>query len=126
MGLVRSIGNAFAWVFRRIATRSRWLAKRLWLVALADVLLTSRRHWKRLEPEERSRFIELARESKGRPSKNLSARERRQMAELLDKLGHIEYAGSVAQTVLPFKPLSRLATKFLMRSQEDKKQLAAA
>ena len=90
--------------------RSRWLAKRLWVVMLADVLWTTRRHWVRLEPQERSRLLELAKKSEGRPAKNLSKRERREASDLLDKLGHIEYAGNVAGIVLPFlRPLSRLS-----------------
>jgi hypothetical protein len=108
MGLLRWIGS-----------RSRWLAQRLWVIAAADVALTSYRHWRRLEPEERERLLGLAKKSKGRPNKNLTAKERRQAADLLDKLGHIELAGSVAGIVLPFKPLTRLATKFLRGRQGD-------
>jgi len=91
--------------------RSRWLARRLWLVMVADVLLAGHRHWRRLEPAERARLLTLARKSQGRPAKNLSARERREANELLDKLGHIELAGDVAGIVLPFRPLSRIATR---------------
>ena len=87
----------------------------------ADVLLTTRRHWKRLDPGERDRLVKLARKSRGRPNKNLSARERREAAELLDKLGHVELAGSVAGIVLPFRPLSRLATSILVGRQEAKR-----
>lgn len=91
--------------------RSQWLARRLWLVMVAELGWIGFRHWRRLEPDERSRLIALARKSNGRPSKNLSARERREATELLDKLGHVELVGSVAATVLPFRPLSRLATR---------------
>jgi hypothetical protein len=96
---------------RRVALRSRWLARRLWLVMVADLALAGRRHWKRLDSSERERLIALARKSRGRPRQNLSARERREATELLDKLGHVELVGSVAEIVLPFKPLSRLATR---------------
>ena len=61
---------------------------------MADVLLTTRTHWMRLEPQERERLLELAKKSKGRPAKNLSKRERREASDLLDKLGHIEYAAT--------------------------------
>jgi len=108
MGLIARIG-------RRIASRSRWLARRLWLIAAAEVGLVARRHWKRLEPDERNRLFALARKSKGRPSRNLSASERREASGLLDKLGHLELAGSVAAIVLPFRPLSRLVTRLLAR-----------
>ena len=92
---------------------------------VADVLLTARRHWKRLEPEERDRLIVLARKSGGRPSRNLSARERREARQLLDKLGYVELAGSVAGIVLPFRPLSRLATRIAVGRQQrsEPKQL---
>ena len=114
MGAVRGIGRLFGRLGRRLALRSRWLARRLWLVMVADVALAGRRHWKRLDPPERERLIALARKSRGRPRLNLSARERREASELLDKLGHIELAGSVAEIVLPFRPLSRIATRIIV------------
>jgi hypothetical protein len=110
---MRAIGRFFSWAGRRAATRSRWLARRLWLIAVAEVAVTSFRHWRRLDPDERERLVKLARKSGGRPSKNLTAAERREADELLDKLGHIELAGNVAQTVLPFRPLSRLAERII-------------
>ena len=113
MGAIRGIGRLFGRFGRRLALRSRWLARRLWLVMVADVALAGRRHWKRLDPPERERLIALARKSRGRPRLNLCARERREASELLDKLGHIELAGSVAEIVLPFRPLSRIATRII-------------
>jgi hypothetical protein len=113
MGLLGRIG-------RRIASRSRWLARRLWLIAAAEVGLVARRHWKRLEPAERNRLVALARKSRGRPSRKLSASERREASELLDKLGHLEFAGSVAAIVLPFRPLSRLVTRLLGRRRRGR------
>jgi hypothetical protein len=106
---------------KNIAMRSRWLAKRLWMVMAAEVALTAYRHWTRLSAKERSRLFELARRSKGRPSKNLSGRERREADRLLDKLGHLELAGSVAGTVLPFRPLSRFATKLAVDRRERRR-----
>jgi hypothetical protein len=100
-------------LFRKLLMRSKWLAKRLWIVMVADVLLTSRRHWQRLDGPERARLFDLTKKSKGRPKQNLTAKERREATALLDKAGHIEYAGSVAGIVLPFRPLSRLVTWFL-------------
>ena len=102
MGLVGNIA-------RRTANRSRWLAERLWFIAAAEVAWVSWGHWRRLDSVERNRLVQLARKSRGRPARNLSAAERREAEELLDKLGHIEFAGSVARTVLPFRPLSRSA-----------------
>jgi hypothetical protein len=91
--------------------RSQWLARKLWLVAVAEGALISWRHWRRLEPKDRSRLLALAKKSKGRPGTNLSARERREASDLLDKMGHIELAGSLAGIALPFRPLSKLATR---------------
>lgn len=125
MGLLKWIGKRLGGLGRRIAMRSKWLARRLWIIALADVLLTTRRHWVRLEPEDRKRLLELAKKSQGRPGKNLSARERREANDLLDEMGHIEYAGSVAGIVLPFRPLSRLIAKYLEGRRRDAKDALA-
>ncbi len=108
MGLIGGLG-------RRAVRRSRWLAERLWLIAVAEVAWASWGHWRRLEPAERDRLVHLARKSKGRPSSNLTERERREAEDLLDKLGHIELAGSVARTFLPFRPLSSSAEWYLQR-----------
>jgi hypothetical protein len=108
MGLIGGLG-------RRMARRSRWLAERLWFIAVAEVAWASWGHWRRLEPDERNRLVHLARKSKGRPSRNLTERERREAEDLLDKLGHIELAGSVARTMLPFRPLSSSAQWYLQR-----------
>jgi hypothetical protein len=127
MGIIRWFGRKLGGMGRKLAMRSKWLARRLWVIALADVLLTTRRHWVRLEPQDRKRLLELARKSEGRPAKNLTARERREANDLLDELGHIEYAGNVAGIVLPFRPVSRLITKFLEGRRKDaKKKLAEA
>jgi hypothetical protein len=107
---------------RRVLRRSRWFAQRLWLIAAAEVALTTRRHWKRLEPDERARFIELVRKSKARPS-NLSDREADELATLLEKLGHIELAGSVASIVIPFRPVGRTIEFALRRRNRDKRHL---
>jgi hypothetical protein len=102
----------------KIASRSRWLARRLWLIAVAEGAWVSWGHWRRLEPEERKRLLDLAKRSKGRPSKNLSKGERREAEVLLDKLGHLELAGNIASIALPFRPLTSLATRFLRGRHE--------
>ena len=102
----------------RLASRSRWLARRLWLIAVAEGALVSWRHWRRLESDERRRLLSLAKKSKGRPSKNLSKGERREAELLLDKLGHLELAGNIAGIALPFRPLTSLATRFLRGRHE--------
>jgi hypothetical protein len=101
-------------VVRRFARRSSWLARRLWIIALADVALLTRRHWKRLEPEERRRLGELMRKAKLRPSKNLSARERREASELLDKMGYAELAGGAVKRFVPL-PLVGRTTEHVVR-----------
>ena len=100
--------------------RSRWLARRLWLIAAAEVALATRRHWKRLEPGEQDRLVALARKSRGRRSR-LSASERRETGELLDKLGYVELIGGVAAIVLPFRPLSRLLTRAVTRRRTTRR-----
>jgi hypothetical protein len=126
MGALKTIGRGFGRLGRRMAVRSKWLARRLWVVMVADVALTGRRHWRRLDPGEREKLVKLARKSKGRPKQNLTDAERRQANELLDKLGHIELAGNVAGIVLPFRPLSRLATRLVVGRQDRTKQAASA
>jgi hypothetical protein len=109
----------------RFARRSRWLAKRLWVVAAAEIALITRSHWRRLEPEERRRLIELARKSKGRPS-NLSSRERREAAKLLEKLDYAQLGGNVASTLLPFRPVGRLVEFGLGRPAARARRRATA
>jgi hypothetical protein len=118
MGLIGGIGRAVGWAGHRVAMRSKWLARRLWLIAVAEGALVSWRHWRRLEPDERRRLIQIAKKSKGRPSKNLSKGERLEAEVLLDKLGHLELAGNIASIALPFRPLSSLATRFLRGRHE--------
>jgi hypothetical protein len=95
-------------------------------VLVADILLTTRRHWKRLDEGERKRLLDLAKESKGQPAKNLSAKERREAQRLLEKFNYVEYGGSVANTVLPFKPFTRLVTKYLVGRDRDKRAARSA
>jgi hypothetical protein len=116
----------FGRIARRFARRSRWLAQRLWLVAALEVALISRRHWHRLEPEERGRLLELARKSRGRPSKNLSKGERRQASELLQKLDYAELGGNLTTTFLPFHPLGRLVEFALGRTGRSRRGEADA
>ena len=112
MALVRGIGRGFGRLGARIARRSKWLARRLWLISLAESSWAAWSHWRRLEPAERDRLLALARKSKGRPS-NLSRSERAEADQLLAKLGHVELLGTVAATWLPFGWMSRIATRVL-------------
>jgi hypothetical protein len=109
----------------RLARRSRWLAERLWLVAAAEIALITRSHWRRLEAEERRRLIQLIRKSRLRPSR-LSNRERREAAELLDKIDYAHLGGTVASTLLPFRPFGRLVEFVLGRPARARRKAAAA
>jgi len=91
----------------RVARRSQWLARRLWLVAAAEAALITRHHWKQLEPEERRRLSQLLRKSRGRPSR-LTASEREEARELLEKLDYARLGGNIATTFLPFRPFGRV------------------
>src|SRR5687768_16097527 len=104
MSVLNRMGKTIGWGGRKVAMRSRWLARRLWVVAAADVALASRRHWKRLDDRERNRLLQITRKWRGRNS-NLTAKERREAERLLNKLGHIELAGTAAGIILPFRPL---------------------
>jgi hypothetical protein len=102
-------------ISRRLARRSRWLAERLWLIAAFEAAWIANRHWRRLEPEERARLLELARKSKGRPSK-LTESERDEAAELLRKFDYAELGGNVTGLFLPFRPLARVVEFALNRA----------
>jgi hypothetical protein len=101
-------------ITKRMARRSRWLAERLWLIAGLEAAWVANRHWRRLEPDERSRLRQLAVKSKGRPS-NLSARERDEARMLLEKVDYAELGGNVSAIFLPFRPLARVVEFALNR-----------
>jgi hypothetical protein len=70
------------------------------LLAAGQVLMLARRHWHRLEPNERRRLITLMRQGHGRPS-NLSAGDRAELARLIAKADPRLFAGLVAQRFSP-------------------------
>ena len=100
---------------KRFARRSRWLAERLWLVAALEAAWIANSHWRRLDPEERARLRELARKSRGRPSK-LTERERTEAVALLRKLDYAELGGNVTGIFLPFRPVARMVEFALDRA----------
>ena len=100
---------------RRLARRSRWLARRLWMIAVTESAFLLYRHWGRLEPAERRRLYRLARESRGRPS-NLSDSDRAEAAALLDKLGHAELAGGLIDKWVPFRFAGAIAERLVDRT----------
>lgn len=109
----------------RIARRSRWLARRLWLVAAFEIALITRSHWRRLDPGERRRLSELLRKSRGRPSR-LTPREREEAAELLEKIDYAELGVNVAATLLPFRPFGRLVEFGMGRPARSRQRRARA
>lgn len=108
------LGSLFGRGAKTLALRSKWLARRVWVISAAEGALLMRRHWKRLEPAERSRFTELVRKSRGRPSK-LSKREHRELDELLGKLEHAQLAGGLVGLFVPFGVAEKLTTWFVDR-----------
>lgn len=109
----------------RLARRSRFLAERLWLIAGLELAWVARRHWRQLEPTERRRLLALVRKSRGRPSR-LSERERREALGLLDKIDYPGFGGTVAGTLLPFRPFARVVEWTLGRPARARRRDAEA
>lgn len=66
-----------------------------WLMVL-ELAYTLRKHWKRLEPADRTRLAALLKKSQGRPNR-LSAKERADVRGLVSKLE----PGQIARSVMP-------------------------
>jgi tellurite resistance protein len=80
--------------------RARWLARGVWLLAAAEIVIAVRDHISgRLSEKERRRMVEIVRASKGRPS-NLSNRERKELQSLLAKVEPGQLVKRVATTGL--------------------------
>jgi hypothetical protein len=77
------------------------------VVAALEGAWIANRHWHRLDRDERRRLRQLVLKSRGRPSR-LTASERREADELIQKLDYPEFGGRVATLFLPFRPLGRL------------------
>lgn len=73
-----------------------------WVMVL-ELAVTLRKHWKRLEPDERVELATLVKKSQGRPSR-LSAKERTTVRRLVAKLEPAQIARSVV-------PIGRRARK---------------
>ena len=72
------------------------LSRLRWTIVF-QLVLTTHRHWRRLDPKDRARLAELIRKSQGAPGK-LSTHERREVRELVGKLEPKELARSLAMT----------------------------
>jgi hypothetical protein len=66
------------------------------LVILGELLLLAREHLQKLEPQERRRMLELVRRGRGRP-RNLSDRDRRELARLVEKAQPREFMSTAAK-----------------------------
>jgi hypothetical protein len=77
------------------------------LVAAGQIVLLARQHWHRLEPQERRQLITLVRRGHGR-SRNLSPRDRDELARLIHKADPRLFAGLVAQRFSPVPLPGRL------------------
>ncbi len=81
-----------------------WTAKKVpiaRMLILAELIVLVREHMVKLEPHERRRLLELIRQGRGRPS-NLSARERRELSDLLAKAEPRAFVNLAAQKVTGF------------------------
>jgi hypothetical protein len=75
------------------------------LIALGEIALLARSHVVKLEPAERRRLLELVRKGRGRP-RNLTEREREELARLVAKAEPRHFAGLAADKLSPV-PLPR-------------------
>lgn len=66
-----------------------------WIMVF-ELAITLRKHWKRLQPDERAELAALIKKSQGRPS-NLDAGERKKVRGLVAKLE----PGQIARSVVP-------------------------
>lgn len=71
------------------------------LIVLGELLILAREHLQRLEPHERRRILELVRRGRGRPG-NLSERDRRELARLIEKAEPRVFAGTAFRRVFGF------------------------
>ncbi len=69
------------------------------VMALAELLLIARQHFMKLEPQERHRLVFLVRRGRGRPS-NLTERERRELARLVQKAEPREFANTAMKRLV--------------------------
>lgn len=69
------------------------------LLVLAELLLLAREHLTKLEPYERRRIVELVRRGRGRTS-NLTERERRELARLLEKTEPRMFVGTAMKKLV--------------------------
>jgi hypothetical protein len=69
------------------------------LLIAAELLMLARRHMSKLEPHERRRIVELVRQGRGR-RRNLTERERRELAELMLKVEPRQFVTSAMKQMV--------------------------
>jgi hypothetical protein len=106
MGLIGAAG-------RRFARRSRWLARRLWVIAAIEIGWLANTHWRHLDKDERHRARQLLVKSRGIPSR-LTPRERAEAEAILGKLDYPGFGGRAAGILMPFRPAGR-AVEFALK-----------
>jgi hypothetical protein len=73
------------------------------LIVLAELLLLAREHVAKLEPQERRRILELVRRGRGR-TRNLTERDRRELARLIEKAEPRLFVGNAIERLVGFPP----------------------
>jgi hypothetical protein len=91
-----------SWMAAAITRKLKWLTPMAKFLAAAQVGLLARRHWHRLERDERRRVMWLLRSSRGR-RRNLSPDERAELAQLVAKSDPRLFAGLAAQRFSPVR-----------------------
>lgn len=77
------------------------------VIEAAEIVLLARRHVLKLEPAERRRVLQLLRKTHGRP-RNLTQREREELAWLATKAEPRLFTGLVAKKISPVPLPKRL------------------
>jgi hypothetical protein len=91
---------------KRLATGS--VAKRMplmWAWAVAEALVTTRRHWTSVDPAVRTRLRQLVTKSRGRLS-NLTPQEKKEVRELVGRLDLVKLGREIGSIASPI-PLRR-------------------
>lgn len=87
----------------------------LQLLGLAEVLLLAQRHVELLTPSERRRVLELVRTARGR-RRNLTTRERAELADLVEKAEPREFVASAVHRMSPV-PVPRPLINRIVRTR---------
>jgi hypothetical protein len=89
------------------------------LLALAEIAILAHAHITRLTPDERRRLLQLVRTSRGRQG-DLTTAERRELAELVNKMEPRMFAGAAVDHLSPV-PLPKRFTQGPKREREERR-----